>query len=92
MEYSKSTNDDQMINMLLDRKANGKIVHINGKFQKSIYNKMKRKSSEPIERNKEIKKSAAGRSETPRYDWKKLCMFWEKDCVFDDSHPDRIDW
>ena len=40
----------------------------------------------------EIKKSAARRSETPKYDWKKLCMFREKDCVFDDSHPDRIDW
>ena len=53
---------------------------------------MKRKSNEPIERNTKIKKSAARRSETPKFDWKKLCMFCEKDCVFDDSHPDRIDW
>ena len=80
MEYSKSTNDDQMINMLLDRKANWKIVRIHRKCQKSIYNEMKRKSNEPIERNREIKKSAARRSETPRHDWKKLCMFCEKDC------------
>ena len=91
MGYSKSTNDDQMINML-DRKVNGKIVHIHRKCQKSIYNEMKQKSNEPIERNTEIKKSAARRLETPSYDWKKLCMFCEKDCVFDDSHHDRIDW
>ena len=36
IEYSKSANDDQMINMLLDRKANGKIVRIHSKCQAEV--------------------------------------------------------
>lgn len=92
IEYSKSTNNDQLTNLLLDRKANGTIVRIHRECQKSVYNERKRKSSEPIERSTKIKKDAARRSENSKFDWKRLCMFCEMDCVVDDRHPDRIDW
>ena len=78
--------------MLLARKASGTIIRIHRDCQKSVYNEMKRKSSEPIACKTKIKKVARRRSEVPKFAWKKQCMFCEKECFYDRNHPDRIDW
>ena len=71
VEYSKSIGDYQMTDMLLTRKASGTIIRIHRDCQKSVYNEMKRKSSEPTVSKMKMQKLATTRSEVPKFNWKK---------------------
>ena len=92
IDYFKTIEED-MVGMLLKRQESGKVIRIHRDCQKSIYNELKRKptlSGEEIQRK--LQKLVGRRSKQAQFNWKKQCMFCEKECVSDVNHPGRVNW